>query len=136
MPTSIKDINDNSCLCGSGKSYRCCCFDFHTGTAYPGTAEQLMRSRYTAYALRLQNYLLETWHISTRPGEFKFENGLAWKSLSVKNCKKGRLKDKKGWVTFTAFYQVGFERAKLQEKSFFIRDAQGHWCYVDGKFDE
>jgi SEC-C motif-containing protein len=95
-----------------------------------------MRSRYTAYALHLKNYLLETWAISTRPGEFEFEfeNGLAWKSLIINSCKKGRLKDKQGWVTFTASYQVGLDRAKLQEKSYFIRDGQGHWCYVDGEF--
>lgn len=134
MSTSANNANDRLCLCGSGQNYRLCCLPFHTRRAYPETAEQLMRSRYTAYALHLKNYLLETWDVSTRPGELEFENGLAWKSLTISHCKKGRLKDKRGWVTFTAFYQVGLDRAELQEKSYFIRDAQGYWCYVDGEF--
>ncbi len=93
-----------------------------------------MRSRYTAYALHLQNYLLETWAISTRPGEIEFEHGLVWKALIIKGCKKGRLKDKQGWVRFIASYQVGLDIETLHEKSFFIRDEEGYWCYVDGVF--
>lgn len=134
MSTSPNNVNDSLCLCGSGHSYGHCCLAFHTGKSHPETAEQLMRSRYTAYALHLKNYLLETWAVATRPGEFEFENGLAWRSLIINRCQKGQLRDKQGWVSFTAFYQVGLDRAQLQEKSFFIRDAQGHWCYVDGEF--
>lgn len=134
MSTSSNKSNDALCLCGSGQNYRRCCLPLHAGKTFPETAEQLMRSRYTAYALHLKNYLLETWDISTRPGEFEFENGLAWKSLIINSCKKGRLKDQQGWVAFTASYQVGLDGAKLQEKSYFIRDVQGHWCYVDGEF--
>ncbi len=134
MSTSSNNANDSLCLCGSGQNYHRCCLPFHTRKTYPETAEQLMRSRYAAYALHLKNYLLETWDVSTRPGEIEFENGLAWKSLTINSCKKGRLKDKQGWVTFTASYQVGLDHAKLQEKSYFIRDGQGHWCYVAGEF--
>lgn len=133
MSTSPNNAND-FCLCGSGQSYHRCCLAFHAGKRYPETAEQLMRSRYTAYALHLKNYLLETWAVSTRPAEFEFENELDWQSLTINHSQKGQLKDKQGWVSFTAFYQAGSECGKLQEKSFFIRDQQGHWCYVDGEF--
>jgi SEC-C motif-containing protein len=135
MSILSKNANDALCLCGSGQNYESCCLAFHTRKTYPETTEQLMRSRYTAYALHLKNYLLETWDISTRPGEFEFDNGLTWKSLIIGRCKKGRLKDQQGWVSFTASYQVGLDRATLQEKSYFIRDGQGHWCYVDGEFN-
>lgn len=134
MSTSSNNANDSLCLCGSGQNYHRCCLPFHKLKTYPETAEQLMRSRYAAYALHLKNYLLETWDVSTRPGEIEFENGLVWKSLIINSCKKGRLKDKQGWVTFTASYQVGLDHSKLQEKSYFIRDGQGHWCYVAGEF--
>ncbi len=93
-----------------------------------------MRSRYTAYALQLEGYLLDTWELSTRPAQFEFEAGLLWKSLIISECRKGRQKDAQGWVTFTAFYQVGLEHGKVREKSHFKRDGKGHWCYVDGEF--
>ena len=50
----------SECPCGSGKSYAVCCGLLHTGAAAP-TAEALMRSRYSAYGLGLEPYLLATW---------------------------------------------------------------------------
>ncbi len=134
MSTLLKDINASACLCGSKQEYAHCCLPFHTYQTYPETAEQLMRSRYTAYALHLKEYLLETWDTSTRPGEIEFERGLVWKALTINGCKKGRVKDKQGWVRFTARYQAGLDCDTLHEKSYFIRDENGHWCYVDGEF--
>ena len=54
------------CLCGSLKSYETCCQRWHGGET-PGDAEALMRSRYAAYVLKLEDYLLATWHPRTRP---------------------------------------------------------------------
>ena len=56
------------CPCGSLQSYERCCQRWHEGEAAPG-AEALMRSRYAAYVLKLDAYLLATWHPSTRPRE-------------------------------------------------------------------
>ncbi len=136
MSNSNNDIENTLCLCGSNHHYVDCCLRFHDYQSYPETAEQLMRSRYSAYALHLKSYLLETWAISTRPGQLEFENGLSWKSLTIKGSKKGRLKDQQGWVTFTAVYQIGFDQVALQERSFFNRDVNRHWCYVDGQFKD
>src|SRR5687767_1109085 len=54
------------CPCG-GPSLATCCGPYLDGTALPPTAEALMRSRYTAYTLKNEPYLLATWHPSTRP---------------------------------------------------------------------
>jgi len=111
-----------------------CCQPYHLTNSYPETAEQLMRSRYVAYAMQLKPYLFVTWAEVTRPAEIEFENGLSWQSLTIVSTKKGRKKDRQGWVTFTADYQVGLERGSMTEKSHFIRDEEGHWVYVDGTF--
>ena len=60
-------VNTSECPCGSAIHYSECCKNFHSGLAIPETAEILMRSRYAAYVKKLKNYLLETWHESTRP---------------------------------------------------------------------
>src|SRR3712207_8451687 len=55
------------CPCGTGLPYAECCGRLHDGTATAGTAEQLMRSRDSAFAVGDPAYLLATWHPSTRP---------------------------------------------------------------------
>lgn len=132
--TDILDdhLGESLCVCNTGKPYQLCCRPFHTKEFFPDTAEELMRSRYSAYALHLKSYLLETWHSSTRPGDFEFENGLSWQRLIINGRKKGHKNHKEGWVSFTAFFQIGLEAGQLQEKSYFMRDSAGHWCYVDG----
>lgn len=95
-----------------------------------------MRSRYTAYALLLKDYLLSTWSESPRPAELSFENGLAWTQLEIVQTRQGRAKDKRGWVTFRAHYQIGLDHGVMEEVSRFERDAQGYWVYVSGEVRE
>ncbi len=120
------------CKCGSGKAYSTCCEPYHLALKLPETAEQLMRSRYTAYALLNKDYLLKTWHESTRPDNLEFENGLSWQKLTICSTKKGRAKEAKGWVSFEAIFQIGFSQEIMKEKSYFVKNRQG-WVYVDGK---
>lgn len=124
------------CLCGSGRPYAECCQPFHEGERYPETAEQLMRSRYVAYALHLKGYLLNTWAESTRPVAFQFENGLSWQGLKITRTRKGGSKDKRGWVEFKATCQFGLDQETLCELSEFERDRAGHWVYLDGRFSQ
>src|SRR4030066_174277 len=56
-----------ACPCGSGQAYAVCCGTFIDNDVLPATAEQLMRSRYSAYVLAREDYLLRTWHGSTCP---------------------------------------------------------------------
>jgi SEC-C motif-containing protein len=60
------------CLCGSQLTYGDCCQTFHSGEKIPTTAEALMRSRYTAYALRDGAYLQATWDVTKRPENIDF----------------------------------------------------------------
>ena len=127
---------DNLCLCGSKHTYTQCCEPFHLKETYPETAQQLMRSRFTAFELHLTDYILETWDKSTRPGRLDFTPGFHWKKLSINGCKKGRKKDREGWVTFMAYFNHQNEQGYLHEKSYFKRDSDNHWCYVDGEIKD
>ncbi len=135
MCALMVELGTEICPCGLGKPYSQCCEPFHQGKNHAETAEQLMRSRYTAYVKHLDEYLLRTWAESTRPVGMDVEEALSWQKLTVLKTKKGRQKDKKGWVTFCAEYQIGLERFKLVEKSEFKRDDNGHWVYVEGEFE-
>ena len=106
-----------------------------------------MRSRYTAYALRNEPYLLATWHASTRPSEpiVSEEERLQWLGLEVKSAL--RLRQRKAesddlnrdTVEFVARFKVNGRAQRLHEISNFVREpAEGglRWFYVDGSFPE
>lgn len=88
-----------------------------------------MRSRYAAFVLMLEPYLLATWHASTRPTSVSFEPGTKWLGLSVKAARETG--PDAAEVEFVARYRVGGGSAvRLVERSRFIRE-QGRWYYVD-----
>ncbi|MBN2647583.1 MAG: SEC-C domain-containing protein [Thiotrichales bacterium] len=123
-----------ACPCGRPRVYAECCAPFHQGQSTPSTAEDLMRSRYSAYVLHLAPYLLETWDASTRPAAIEFDPLLRWIRLNVHGRKKGRAKDSEGWVSFCAYYELdAAQQGCLQEKSYFCRNTQGEWRYVSGE---
>lgn len=127
----------SDCPCGSGQSYNDCCRPYHTGAMFPETAEQLMRSRYTAYFFRLTDYLVGTHHPDTRPKGLREEldeiaHDLLWRSLTILNSSKGQATDKKGKVEFIAQYHYDGELTELHEKSRFLRH-KGRWKYLDGR---
>lgn len=80
VPTSDDNVHmeELECPCGLGEKYDSCCGRYHSGTPAP-TAEQLMRSRYTAFALGDADYLLRTWHPSARPRTLKLDPMCAWR---------------------------------------------------------
>lgn len=89
-----------------------------------------MRSRYTAYVLRLEAYLLASWHASTRPAllDLAEDEGLKWTGLRVEGSDCA---DDSAWVLFTARYKVNGKAGKMTEKSRFVKEF-GRWFYVDG----
>ncbi len=117
------------CPCGSGKPYIDCCALYHHSSQAASTPEQLMRSRYCAYVLRDEPYLLATWHPSTRPAALHLEEGRCW--LGLKVVGSGEEGDQAGWVEFVARSRLGGRAQRLEERSRFIREA-GRWYYVDG----
>jgi SEC-C motif-containing protein len=121
------------CPCGSGKAYATCCSPLHDGEA-AATAEQLMRSRYSAYALGRTDYVFRTWHPRTRPDDVENDAGLTWEGLEVLGTWEGGADDLTGVVEFRARYRTREGAGVLHETSRFERRA-GRWVYVDGDLD-
>ncbi|HIG65210.1 MAG TPA: zinc chelation protein SecC [Methyloprofundus sp.] len=121
------------CLCGSSLTYQQCCELLHMGKTQALTAEILMRSRFTAYAMHNAAYLLTSWDVSTRPAEVDFSKDTGkWTQLEIVMLKKGAAKDHKGIVEFKAYFTVDGEQRVMNEVSRFIKK-QGNWFYQDGK---
>jgi SEC-C motif-containing protein len=89
-----------------------------------------MRSRFSAYALGLADYLLATWHPSTRPDSLDLDPELRWYRLDILGRERGGMLDTTGTVDFEAHYRAGPERASQRELSRFVRE-NGAWFYVD-----
>lgn len=119
------------CPCLSGLSYGECCGRLHRGTAAAATAEQLMRSRYSAFAVGDADYLLRSWHPSTRPAELETDADQQWRRLDILGTSAGGPFDSAGEVEFRAVFRVGAERGALHERSRFVRE-DGAWLYLDG----
>lgn len=119
------------CPCGSGETYGACCAPVHRGERVAPTAVQLMRSRYSAFAVRDAAYLAETWHRSTRPDEIVPADDVRWLSLDVLDAVAGGPFDSRGEVEFRAIYRDADGRGEVHERSRFVRES-GRWSYVDG----
>jgi SEC-C motif domain protein len=118
------------CPCGSGQSYRACCRPLHHGELQARSAEELMRSRYSAYAYRETDYLFRTWHPRTRPLDVTVDAGITWTGLDVVDAVAGGPDDDRGEVEFTARFESGGRPGGLHERSRFERRA-GRWFYLD-----
>ena len=90
-----------------------------------------MRSRYSAYVLQQEEYLLQSWHPETRPAELHWEDGLCWLGLKIVQCHGGSAVDQQGTVAFVARHKLNGCAARLHETSRFVR-VQGRWYYLDG----
>ena len=97
---------------------------------WPADAESLMRSRYAAYEAMDRDWLLASWHPSTRPANLELDPSTKWLGLEVRG--RQAIDDDHAEVEFIARYRVGGGRAvRLYERSRFMRD-EGRWYYVDG----
>ena len=110
-----------------------CCGRYHAGPEHlraPG-AEALMRSRYSAYVLGLTDYLLATWHPSTRPTSMDADTpGLTWLGLQVRSHEVHDATHAS--VDFVARSKQGGRAQRMQEKSRFVCES-GFWFYLDGE---
>lgn len=138
--------DDARCPCLSGDTYGACCGRYHAtpaalragggpDTAGAPTAEALMRSRYSAFAVGDADYLLATWHPSTRPGSLELDDDVEWRRLDVVRTEAGGPFDTTGVVEFVAHHRSRTggptTRGRLHEESRFVRE-DGRWTYVDG----
>lgn len=119
-----------ACPCG-GKSYADCCEPYHRELNAPD-AQTLMRSRYSAYVLKLEDYLLATWHVSTRPTDLALSTDTGkWLGLEIKHYASQSADA--ATVEFVARYKLAGRAQRMHELSRFVRN-NGKWFYVDGDF--
>jgi SEC-C motif domain protein len=124
---SRKTKTDTACPCGRGLAYDECCAPAHHGQS-PATAEALMRSRYSAFALDNDAYVLSSWHPETRPAEIEPDPHLRWTGLDVLETVGGGMFENEGVVEFRAHYRDHGKPGDLVERSRFVR-LDGQWVY-------
>lgn len=138
------------CPCGCA-DYAQCCAPYHHGLAAPdalalmeplairlsrqntpANALVMMRSRYSAYVLGREDYLLATWHHSIRPANLDLAGDTSrWLGLEIKQY--AQQSENHATVEFVARYKIAGRAHRLHELSRFVRE-DGRWFYVDGDF--
>ncbi len=127
------------CPCGSGKKIEVCCASIIENHAAQ-TAEELMRSRYTAYKQHNALYLLETTHTKTRnkhslEGILQWAKENDWQKLQILNSEHGTNTDQEGIVEFKAYYKDAKGRNQMHhERSVFLKEGE-NWFYLEGEID-
>lgn len=133
----ILSDNEQACPCGSENPYIECCAPFISGHRPAPTAEALMRSRFTAFAIGAIDYLIDSL-VPERRGanearmlsqELRLTE---WLRLEILDVQAGRETDSEGQVEFNAYFRAPETEGCLHERSNF-RKENGHWYYVDGE---
>lgn len=127
------------CHCGSTLVFADCCALILSGQQQAQTAEQLMRSRYSAFCEHDINYLIASLHPSKRQSDDKEQLSTSmqdcqWLSLKIINTLNGSASDLDGEIEFIAHYTQQHNQPQLgslHERSRFVKE-QGQWFYVDG----
>lgn len=125
------------CPCLSKKSFEDCCEPFLDQLEDPKTAEQLMRSRYTAFAKNYADYLVQTHHPKTKHTVSKkdlsnFCKEVEFFKLEVHDKENGLENDTEGFVSFKAYYRYKLKVEIISEKSYFEK-VDGLWKYEGGE---
>ena len=125
------------CPCESKRTYDKCCEPYLLGRKVPETAELLMRSRFSAYAMNMAEYLVATTAAEEREKLDVDELGRYCRavkciSLKVLETQGGKGGDETGVVVFHAKLLINGKRMLHREKSRFVRE-EGRWAYLDGE---
>ena len=125
-PTAIR-------LKGSEAAFADCCGRYIEQGQLPPDALHLMRSRYTAFVLEHEAYLLHTWQETNRPGKLEFDVSAKWLGLDIKDYAQTGLQEgqETAEVEFVARVRVAGKATRLHERSRFVCQG-GRWLYVSG----
>lgn len=125
------------CPCHSGKKYKQCCQPYHKGIV-PATAVLLMRTRYSAYALGLADYIMKTTHpnnpdftedrVNWEKSILHFSQNTVFEGLKITEFFDG---ENEAFVTFEA----ALGDYAMKEKSRFLKE-NGRWLYESGEFPQ
>ncbi|MCH9631517.1 MAG: hypothetical protein S4CHLAM37_15400 [Chlamydiia bacterium] len=125
------------CPCHSNQPYETCCKKFHK-KILPTTPVELMRSRYSAYALNNANYIIDTTH---KESPHYLKNKTEWKKEILIFCKSTQFQNleiinespltKTATVTFIATLTQNSHNITFTEKSTFKKVGK-KWLYVSG----
>ncbi|MCP1995272.1 YchJ family protein [Flavobacterium sp. HSC-61S13] len=121
------------CFCGTDKTFEHCCKPFLEGTSLPQTAEELMRSRYTAYVLVNADYIIKTTHPKTRYLHKKSDilawaNDSEWLRLEVIAAQDNQ-------VVFKAYYRDKNQQIVTHLENSLFERVGGTWYYLTAVFD-
>ena len=120
-----------NCPCTPNKLYKNCCEIAHKNIKQVTSAEQLMRSRYSAFVLANINYLHKSHHSSTRLSKKEYKELKQW-TQSVKWIKLEILFATEANVHFKAYFKENETINTIEEKSTFCKE-NNHWVYLDAK---
>lgn len=135
----LQQMKTNPCPCNSGKDFTDCCGPIIDGSVKAKTAEELMRSRYTAHFMGNFDHVAnthapeikDTYNKSAAKSQAK---NTEWVSLEITATEDGGPDDETGVVTFTARFKENGEVYAHRERAIFRRE-KGEWVYVDGKIN-
>ncbi|MGZ6332710.1 MAG: YchJ family protein [Bdellovibrionota bacterium] len=135
-------MSNQSCPCGSGSELSACCLPMIQGKKKAKTAEDLLRSRYTAFTRGDVDYILETHHGKTRKDVSREEiadwsKNSEWLGLKIVQQEAGTEKDEQGTIVFCATYKSPGEAGEAKteehwEQSYFEKE-NGEWRFLDAK---
>ena len=125
------------CPCGSQLTYDSCCKACISGAVQATTAEQLMRSRYTAYVTVATDYIFETTHPEHRAdydhkGTEEWAKGAEWLGLDIVSTTAGGPEDSAGTVEFIAHFKENGTERHHHELGQFQKES-GRWYFTEGK---
>ena len=127
------------CPCCSGKEYSLCCEPYHLGVKTAPTAEELMRSRYSAYEKVNIDYIIDTMLPEKGDAE-KYKVGVkrwaeesTWEKLEIIETQEGGIDDSKGYVEFKAYYTIEGEQQIHHEIASFEKKDGNKWIFISGK---
>jgi len=141
MTTDTSLTSSDPCPCQSGHEYQNCCQPIIQQQSAQ-TPEQLMRSRYTAFAINDSDYLQASWHPDNRPTQLSLDDATQWKNLEILKAQPVSEQidqaTTEGWVTFRAtFFEPNIGSGQwqaLEETSRFLRES-GKWLYHSGEHE-
>jgi len=141
LPSSLPSALPKLCPCGGAPTaiqrkgvevaFADCCSRYIVQGQLPPDALHLMRSRYTAFVLENEAYLLRTWQVAFRPSSLAFETGAKWLGLEIKDFVQTGMKEghETAEVEFIARVRVVGKANRLHERSRFVCE-EGQWQYT------